>query len=92
MVCETVKQGVECFFMSKKGCQFNGGNCHTIVEQCEGCQKVKEFPTGKYCLVFPDPAVKWRIGNCNMATHISKNKKKENGKINPLKASKRRAA
>ncbi len=75
--------------MSKKGCGFNGGTCHMIVEQCEGCQKVKEFPTGKYCLSFPDPAAKWRTGTCNMATHLQAAEKKTNGKINPLKASKR---
>jgi len=92
MICASVKEGYECFFMSKKGCQFNGGACHTIVEQCEGCQRVKEFPTGKYCLVSPDPAAKWRYGNCNMATHLQATTAKENGKLNPLKASKRRAA
>jgi hypothetical protein len=92
MVCTTVKEGYECFFMTKKGCQFNGGACHPIVEQCEGCEKAKEFPAGKYCLVVPDPAAKWRFGSCNMATHTAKAKGKENGKLNPLKASKRNAA
>lgn len=91
MVCTTVKEGTECFFMREKGCQFNGGNCHPIVEQCEGCQKVKEFPTGKYCLSFPDPTIKWRVGTCNMATHLKATKAKGNGKLNPLKASKRKA-
>lgn len=91
MLCASVKEGVECAFMSKSGCQFNGGSCHTIVEQCEGCQKVKEFPTGKYCLIFPDPAIKWRIGNCNMATHTKAAAAKAQAKLNPLKASKRGA-
>ena len=91
MVCTSVKEGFECLFMSKKGCRFNGGECYPIVEQCEGCQKVQEFPTGKYCLVFPDPVAKWRVGTCNMATHIVETSKKGNGKLNPLKASKRRA-
>ena len=92
MDCTSVKEGVECFFMSKKGCQFNGGTCHIIVEECEGCQKANEFPSGKYCLVFPDPAAKWRVGTCSMATHLKKKGEKENGKVNPLKASKRKAA
>jgi hypothetical protein len=92
MVCTNVKQGVECFFMSKNGCQFNGGACHQIVEQCVGCQKTKEFPAGKYCLIFPEPAVKWRTGKCGMATHVAKTgPAKEPPKINPLKASKRAA-
>ena len=89
MLCSTVKEGSECFFMSKTGCQFNGGTCHPIIEQCEGCEKVRDFPAGKYCLVFPDPLSKWRTGNCNMATHLKQVINKEKGKINPLKASKR---
>lgn len=92
MNCTSVKEGVECFFMSKTGCQFNGGTCHPIVDQCEGCDKAKDFPAGKYCLVFPDPVAKWRTGKCNMATHIKETAKKAAGKINPLKASKRNAA
>ena len=92
MDCTSVKEGVDCFFMSANGCQFNGGTCHTIVEQCEGCQKANDFPTGKYCLVFPDPASKWRLGRCNMATHLKAKAEKVNGKVNPLKASKRKAA
>jgi len=91
MVCTTVKEGIECLFMSNKGCRFNGGSCHAIVEKCEGCQKVLELPTGNYCQVFPDPAIKWRVGNCNMATHVKASNGNKNGKLNPLKASKRRA-
>ena len=91
MVCATVKEGTECFFMNKNGCQFNGGNCYPVDEKCEGCQKIKEFSAGKFCLSFPDPSNKWRFGNCNMATHIKASNGKENGKLNPLKASKRMA-
>ena len=89
MICNSVKEGIDCFFMNKNGCQFNGGSCHTIVEQCQGCQKAQEFPTGKYCISFPEPEVKWRIGVCNMASHIKAASAAGNGKLNPLKASKR---
>jgi hypothetical protein len=91
MVCNSVKQGIECFFMSKNGCQFNGGSCHAIIEQCNGCQKVKDFPAGKYCLIFPEPSVKWRTGKCSMATHLAKAPAAAQAKVNPLKASKRAA-
>jgi hypothetical protein len=91
MVCTSVKEGIECVFMEKNGCRFNGGNCHTVIEACDGCQRVKAFPTGNYCLVFPDPTAKWRLGKCSMATHIQSDVKKINGKVNPLKASKRGA-
>jgi hypothetical protein len=92
MICKTAKEGVECFFMSKNGCQYNGGTCHPITEQCEGCEKAKVFPTGTYCLVFPDPAAKWRTGKCNMATHRKETVVKATAKVNPLKASKRKVA
>lgn len=92
MVCTSVKEGYDCHFMSKKGCQFNGGTCHTIVEQCNGCQRAQNFSAGEYCINFPDPHAKWRVGNCNMATHLKKaDSQKGNGKLNPLKASKRRS-
>ena len=59
-----------------------------VPDVCIGCQRIQEFPTGKYCVSFPEPAVKWRVGTCNMATHI-KAEAKAAEKINPLKASKR---
>jgi hypothetical protein len=90
MICTTAKQGIDCFFMGKTGCQFNGGSCHAVIDKCNGCQKAKPFPSGTYCLMFPEPSVKWRTGNCNMATHIVKAPgAKETPKLNPLKASKR---
>ena len=53
MVCTSVKEGLECSFMTKTGCGYNGGTCHIIIEACEGCQKATEYPSGKYCLYFP---------------------------------------
>ena len=89
MVCVTLRQGHECIFMSNKGCQYNGGSCHTIVDQCDGCQRTQEYPTGRYCMSFPDPALKWKNGSCNMATHIKVDGAQGTKKLNPLKASKR---
>jgi hypothetical protein len=42
-------------------------------------------------LSFPDPSIKWRVGTCSMATHMKASNNKGNGKLNPLKASKRKA-
>ncbi|TET92581.1 MAG: hypothetical protein E3J46_01195 [Desulfobacteraceae bacterium] len=89
MVCTTVKKGVECIFMTKRGCEFNGGSCHPIVDQCDGCQRIVEYPTGTFCMSFPDPVIKWKNGVCNMATHMKTQTTAENHKLNPLKASKR---
>jgi hypothetical protein len=89
MICQTTKNGIECGFMTKKGCGFNGGSCLVIVEQCEGCAKLIECATGKYCRVYPDPGAKWRTGKCPTATHLKAEVKEAAQKINPLKASKR---
>ena len=70
MQCATVKSGVECSFMAKSGCGFLGGTCRAVIDKCEGCDRVRPFNGGKYCAAFPDPAIRWRLGNCSMATHI----------------------
>jgi len=89
MLCQTVKEGFECVFMTKKGCNFNGGSCHPIIEQCEGCGRCVEYSSVKYCLMYPDPAAKWVAGVCPSATHMERSAKEVIQKINPLKASKR---
>ena len=88
MECKTIKDGVDCFFMKSSGCSYTGGACVQIAEQCRGCGKMQTFSTGDYCSSFPDPTVKWKVGICNMATHIKAEAKKQQ-KINPIKASKR---
>ena len=89
MVCTTIKEGMECPFMTAQGCSYNGGICHSVVEQCKGCNRGSEFSSGWYCTACPDPSLKWKNGNCNMATHVSAAGTGKNIKINPLKASKR---
>ena len=91
MNCETIKDGTECAFMSKKGCGFNGGTCYEITENCQGCDRSKEYKTGWYCASVPDPKIKWRRDDCNLATHVSAKAKEKQQKVNPLKASKRAA-
>jgi hypothetical protein len=91
VVCQTIKTGVECAFMTKSGCGFLGGTCQAIVEQCEGCGKVLEHSTGKYCMIYPNPSGKWSVGGCPQATHKKVVKEESTQKVNPLKASKRSA-
>ncbi|MBD3398378.1 hypothetical protein GF413_04895 [Candidatus Micrarchaeota archaeon] len=91
MQCVTEKAGVECAFMTRKGCNFNGGQCHTVVEQCEGCSRTQTIGDKTFCTVAPEPAVKWITGPCNFATHIERSKAELAQKLNPLKASKRAA-
>ena len=92
MICQTVKEGSECNFMTKKGCDFNGGSCYAVVENCEGCERVTEYPAGKYCASYPQPELKWKNGTCNFATHIEQTAQKDTKKVNALKASKRKAS
>ena len=88
MLCTTVREGVECSFMTKKGCTFNGGSCHPAIESCQGCERIFTMGDLSFCRSFPDPAAKWRFGVCNFATHV-KGETKVEVKLNPLKASKR---
>lgn len=92
MICATVKAGAECAFMTKTGCGFNGGACNPVVEQCEGCQRVMDLPAGKYCTSYPNPSNKWKTSHCNFATHVKVESQSQQGKVNPLKASKRGSA
>jgi hypothetical protein len=90
MLCNTTRQGMECAFMSSKGCSYSGGTCHPAIESCSGCDRTVASGDQFFCKSYPDPAAKWRNGACNFATHI-KGESKEAGKVNPLKASKRAA-
>jgi hypothetical protein len=90
MVCQTVKAGTECIFMTNRGCTYNGGRCYPIIESCNGCDRMIEYPVGVYCKAYSEPALKWVQGPCNFATHVKTNNGTvETKKLNPLKASKR---
>ena len=88
MLCSTTKNGLECAMMSSSGCVNKGGTCLPVVEPCEGCDRTMAVGDKKYCKSYPDPSAKWRLGDCNFATHV-KSATKEGAKINPIKASKR---
>lgn len=90
MQCQTVRQGVECFFWKKTGCSYKDSTCHEIAEQCAGCNHVTKLDDKEFCKKYPEPALKWLLGPCNLATHVKvEEKEAEVKKINPLKAAKR---
>jgi len=90
LVCTTLKVGKPCAFMNKKGCSYNGGRCHSIVDACDGCDQVEEHSEIRYCRIFAEPSAKWSMGRCNMATHVDRGgQSTETQRLNPLKASKR---
>lgn len=72
------------------GVQLNGMVLQTVVEQCAGCDRIRNFEAHEYCSSYPTPATKWAQGRCNFATHI-KVAAVAKVKVNPLKASKRAA-
>ena len=77
--------------LAKLPLNMSGNPAHKIVEQCEGCGKVIEYTSEKYCMVYPNPAGKWAVGGCPQATHKKVVKEESTQKVNPLKASKRAA-
>lgn len=90
MLCQTVKKDKDCYFWGEEGCTFAGAHCHPVVEKCEGCSRTEDWPTGKYCTSYPAPEKHWRVGLCNLATHIKVEEEKQQKMLNPLKASKRK--
>jgi hypothetical protein len=60
-----------------------------IVEQCEGCGRIVEEDSNRFCRTYLNPAAKWRVGICNFATHAKPELKLVKARVNPLKASKR---
>jgi hypothetical protein len=91
MECTLVKPGYDCSFMNASGCGFGATSetCHTIVDQCEGCDRIHDWPGGRYCTSFAKPAAKWAQGMCNFATHAKIETAKSKKKVNPLKAAKK---
>lgn len=77
---------------TENGLELKGFILEPIIENCEGCERIKEINGKKYCTSYAKPAAKWRHGACNFATHIKASVDKEGKvKVNPLKASKRAA-
>jgi hypothetical protein len=90
MQCQTVLPGIECTFWGKQGCIFTDGSCQTVVENCEGCERIVTGTIGQVCSAYPAPAKKWSNGICNFASHVKVEIKVEDtSKVNPLKASKK---
>lgn len=73
-----------------EGVVMNGFLISPVVEQCDGCDRVREFDGQQFCSSYPTPAKKWTSGRCNFATHL-KTETTAAAKVNPLKASKRAA-
>ena len=67
----------------------SSGFFNPVTEQCEGCDRIIEVESAKYCKSYAIPEAKWKLGICNFATHVKPEIQVVTVKINPLKASKR---
>ena len=70
---------------------FKTGLFQTVIDKCEGCERVVAREDGKYCGTYARPEAKWRLGLCNFATHAKPEVVVATVRINPLKAAKRAA-
>jgi len=71
--------------------KYTTGKFQPIIDKCEGCERMVEVDTAKYCSTYTMPEAKWRLGLCNFATHAKREISVSTIKVNPLKASKRAA-
>ena len=60
-----------------------------VTEKCDGCERIVEEDSAKFCKTYKDPEAKWRLGLCNFATHAKPEIIVQKVRVNPLKASKR---
>jgi hypothetical protein len=72
--------------------RYTSGLFNPISEKCEGCERIIEVSSTKFCQTYIAPEAKWRIGICNFATHVKPEIISSKVKVNPLKASKRAMA
>ncbi len=60
-----------------------------VIDKCEGCERIVEENSVRFCTTYVSPEAKWRMGMCNFATHAKPEIKTVKVRINPLKAAKR---
>ncbi len=72
--------------------QYSSGFFNPVIEKCDGCDRIIEVDSNKYCQSYALPEAKWKLGICNFATHIKPEIKVATIKVNPLKAAKRASA
>ena len=49
--------------------KYSAGAFQPVIEQCDGCDRIVEENSGKYCKTYMSPESKWHLGLCNFATH-----------------------
>jgi hypothetical protein len=68
---------------------YTTGIFNPVIDRCDGCDRVIEVESQKFCKTYSAPVAKWKLGICNFASHVKLEVQTSNIKVNPLKASKR---
>lgn len=68
---------------------YTTGIFNPVIDRCDGCDRVIEVESQKFCKTYTTPAAKWKLGICNFASHVKPEVLTSTIKVNPLKASKR---
>ncbi len=68
---------------------YTTGIFNPVIDRCDGCDRVIEVESQKFCKTYSTPAAKWKLGICNFASHVKPEVLTSTVKVNPLKASKR---
>ena len=69
--------------------QYTNGTFNTIAEKCDGCERIIEVESAKYCKTYTAPEAKWKLGIRNFASHVKPEITTTSVRVNPIKASKR---
>lgn len=85
-----VFDGLEDEYMeSQSTVNYADGRFQPIIDKCEGCGRIVESESAKFCRSYVSPASKWKLGFCNFATHAKPELNVIKIRVNPLKAAKR---
>ena len=68
---------------------YTSGEFKSVIDDCDGCERIIEVESSKYCRSYVDPTAKWKLGICNFATHKKPEIAAVTIRVNPLKAAKR---
>jgi hypothetical protein len=68
---------------------YSSGFFKSVIDKCEGCERIVTVAEDRYCRTYADPPAKWKQGICNFATHVKPEITTTAIKVNPLKAAKR---
>jgi len=61
LTIQFLKEEIDCVFMTRQGCNYNGGHCDPVVQACEVCGHIKEVDEEYCCVTSANPSAKWNL-------------------------------